>query len=148
MSKSNIIGSVFDLRGKQLLIVDDDPVIRMIMKSMFNKWQNTCFDFAINGLEALDKLQKSCFDLILMDLQMPVLDGFETARSIRDGVCGAIYQQIPIIAMTADICERARSQPSDMNRILTKPVNDETLYSAIDSCLSLRPRLEPLSTQA
>jgi CheY-like chemotaxis protein len=146
MNSNNTVGSGFDLGGRQLLIVDDDPVIRMIMKSMFNKWQNTCFDFAINGLEALEKLQKSCFDLIVMDLQMPVLDGFETAKAIREGVGGAIYKQIPIIAMTADICERVRIQSSDMNSILTKPVNDETLYLAINSCLFLRPNLDPVPT--
>lgn len=147
MNSNNTLGSGFDLGGQQLLIVDDDPVIRMIMKSMFNKWRNTCFDFAINGLEALDKLQKSCFDLIVMDLQMPILDGFETARAIREGACGTIYQQIPIIAMTSDICESARNQSSNMNSILTKPINDETLYLAINSCLPLRRNLEAVPTR-
>jgi CheY-like chemotaxis protein len=147
MSNNNGIVSGFDLRGKQLLIVDDDPIIRMIMRSMFNKWQNTFFDFAINGLEALDKLQKSCFDLIVMDLRMPVLGGFEAAKAIREGVCGEIYQQIPIIAMTSDICEKDKNHSLNMNHILTKPITDETLYLAINSCLSLSQNPDPVPTE-
>jgi len=146
MSNKNSLRSGFDLGGKKLLIVDDDPVNRMIMKSMFNKWQNTFFDFAINGLEALDKLQKCCFDLIVMDLQMPLLSGFETAEAIREGRCGAIYNQIPIIAMTAHICESDKNQASNVNSILTKPLTDETLYQAINSCFSLNPNLDSIST--
>ncbi|MDN3687674.1 response regulator [Cyclobacterium jeungdonense] len=131
---------IFDLGGKRLLIVDDDPVIRLIMKATFKAWQNTGFDMAVNGAAALEQLKTPGYDLILMDLQMPVLDGYETTHAIRSGHCGSEYQKIPIIAITADLSEIARAKclRVGIDEFLSKPVDGSTLYATIQYLFHIR----------
>lgn len=126
--------NVFDLGGKRLLIVDDDPVIRLIMGTIFKAWQNTWFDREVNGAAALERLKAPGYDLILMDLQMPILDGYETTRAIRSGHCGRVYQNIPIIAITADLSEKARAKclHVGVDEVLSKPLDGATLYGTIE----------------
>jgi CheY-like chemotaxis protein len=129
------------LEGKQFLIVDDDPIIRMVMGSMFKKWHNTFVEMAVDGEQALEKLKQAYFDLIIMDLQMPVLNGYQTAKAIRGGVCGEFYKKIPIIAVTADLSEVAKSQTLLMDNVLTKPFNNDSLQTAIRNCLFSEPNM-------
>lgn len=113
--------------------MDDDPVIRLVTQAIFKSWRNTWFDLAVNGAAALERLKTPGYDLILMDLQMPVLDGFETTRAIRSGHCGREYQKIPIIAITADLSEIARAKclSVGVDEFLSKPVDGATLYATI-----------------
>ncbi|EPR68659.1 response regulator [Cyclobacterium qasimii] len=141
MNNSNPANPTFNLEGKQFLIVDDDPIIRMVMSSMFKKWQNTTIELANDGSQALKKLQDSYFDLIIMDLNMPVLNGYQTAKAIREGECGDFYKKIPIIAITADLSEMAKTQTEIMDRVLTKPFDYESLEIAIQRCLFSDMRL-------
>lgn len=115
--------------------MDDDPIIRMVMSSMFKKWQNTTVEMANDGSQALEKLRQSYFDLIIMDLHMPVLNGYQTAKAILGGVCGEFYKNIPIIAITADLSEIGKTQSEIMDNVLTKPFNNDSLHSAIHRCL-------------
>ena len=141
MNNSNPADPTFNLEGKQFLIVDDDPIIRMVMSSMFKKWQNTTIEMVNDGSQALKKLQQSYFDLIIMDLNMPVLNGYQTAKAIREGFCGEFYKKIPIIAITADLSEMAKTQTVLMDNVLTKPFNNESLHTAIHGCLFSEMRL-------
>lgn len=130
----------FDLEKKHLLIVEDNPVNQLVMKSILKKWKNTSFDVAFNGLEALEKLKSGKFDLILMDLQMPEMDGYEATEAIRNGSCGTTFQSIPIIAVTADATEKAKSRVYEvgMDDYTTKPVDAELLYSKVKNALELQ----------
>ena len=130
----------FDLDKKHLLIVEDNPVNQLVMKSILKKWKNTSFDTAFNGLEALEKLKAAKFDLILMDLQMPEMDGYEATEAIRNGACGIAYQSIPIIAVTADATEKAKSRVFEvgMDDYTTKPVDAELLYTKVKNALELQ----------
>jgi len=87
--------------------------------------------FAHNGLEAFELVQSNDFDLVLMDLQMPVKDGFESTEMIRALPAGK--GSIPIIALTADVLEsvRIKALETGMNKFLTKPINPEELFPAI-----------------
>lgn len=131
---------VYDLNGKNILIVEDNPVNQMVMKSILRKWKNTTFDIANHGLEALDKLKEKQFDLILMDLQMPEMDGYEATEAIRNGVCGKQYENIPIIAVTADATDKAKNKVKSigMDDYMTKPVDSDELYGKVVKCFYLQ----------
>ena len=91
---------------------------------------------ANDGLEAISTLkrcQKTRFDLILMDCQMPNLDGYETTKRIRAGEAGELFKSIPIAALTANVLdsERLKCFESGMNEYLTKPVDFDALKSIL-----------------
>ncbi|UJP66215.1 hybrid sensor histidine kinase/response regulator [Mongoliitalea daihaiensis] len=134
------ISGTYDLQGKHILIVEDNPVNQVVMKAILRKWQNTTFDIANNGIEALEKLQAAHVDLILMDLQMPEMDGYEATVAIRNGEAGSKNQQIPIIAVTADATDKAKEKVKavGMDDYMTKPVDKDELYSKVQQCLYLQ----------
>ena len=92
MNNSKTNNPSFKLEGKRFLIVDDDPIIRMVMKSMFKNWDHISIEMVMDGEQALEKLKHSFYDLVIMDLQMPVLNGYQTAKAIRGGECGEFWQ--------------------------------------------------------
>ncbi|CAM4157778.1 hybrid sensor histidine kinase/response regulator [Flavobacterium weaverense] len=122
-----------DLKGKSILVVEDNPINQMVIKMITKKWLNTEVAYANNGEEAIDLLKKSHFDIILMDLQMPVMDGYEATIAIRNGQAGVKNTNIPIIAITADVMEGTKQRVSEigMNDYLSKPVKKEILYESI-----------------
>ncbi|MDO6440148.1 response regulator [Cyclobacterium sp. 1_MG-2023] len=135
MNNSNTNNSSFKPEDKRFLIVDDDPIMRMVMKSMFKNWDHITIEIVMDGEQALEKLKHSFFDLIIMDLQMPVLNGYQTAKAIRSGECGELRKNIPILAVTADLSDRAMTKSSQMDYVLIKPFDLEKLETAILHCL-------------
>lgn len=127
------------LAGKRILVVEDNPVNQLVIKSILRKWKGITFDFANHGLEGLEKLQQDQFDLILMDLQMPEMDGYEATEAIRSGVAGEQYLHIPIIAVTADTTEKSKIkvQAVGMDDYMTKPVDAEILLEKVLQALYL-----------
>lgn len=125
--------TIFDLQGKSILVVEDNAINQMVIKMITKKWLNTSVVFANNGQEGLDALQQQHFDIILMDLQMPVMDGYEATIAIRNGEAGEAYKNIPIIAVTADVMEttKIRVKEIGMNFYMSKPLKNETLFQAI-----------------
>jgi signal transduction histidine kinase/CheY-like chemotaxis protein len=125
--------TVFDLQGKSILVVEDNAINQMVIKMITKKWLNTSVVYANNGQEGLDALQQQHFDIILMDLQMPVMDGYEATIAIRNGEAGEAYKNIPIIAVTADVMEttKIRVKEIGMNFYISKPLKNETLFQAI-----------------
>ena len=98
-----------------------------------NKWKNTIVEYALNGEESLSKLKSNKFDIILMDLQMPIMDGYEATIAIRKGQAGSENKEIPIIAVTADVMETTKQKVIEigMNNYLSKPVDKFNLYNSI-----------------
>ncbi len=127
------------LLGKRILVVEDNPVNQLVIKSILRKWKGITFDFANHGLEGLEKLQQSHFDLILMDLQMPEMDGYEATEAIRAGSAGEKYLTIPIIAVTADTTEKSKvkAKAVGMDDYMTKPVDAEILLEKVLQALFL-----------
>jgi len=125
--------TIFDLKGKSILVVEDNAINQMVIKMITKKWLNTSVVYANNGQEGLDVLQQQHFDIILMDLQMPVMDGYEATIAIRNGEAGEAYKNIPIIAVTADVMEttKIRVKEIGMNFYISKPLKSETLFQAI-----------------
>ncbi|MBR9776573.1 MAG: response regulator [Cytophagales bacterium] len=131
---------VFDLENKHILIVEDNALNQMVLKVILGKWSNTSFKIANNGLEAVEMLKTQTFDVVLMDLQMPVMDGYEATQAIRSGASGTNNSNIPIIAVTADVTQKARNKVFEigMDDYMTKPVKKEEIYNKIKKVLFLK----------
>ena len=123
----------YDLDGKTILVVEDNPINQMVIKMITKKWLNTTVVYANNGQEGLDAFKTNQFDVVLMDLQMPVMDGYEATIAIRNGEAGILNANIPIIAVTADVMETTKERVKEigMNHYLSKPIKKETLFQMI-----------------
>jgi CheY-like chemotaxis protein len=119
----------------RLLVVEDNPVNGLITRRLLEK-QNHTVRTAANGREALDTLAKEKFDCVLMDLQMPVLDGFETTAAIRnkERISG---DHLPIIALTAHAIagDLERCLAAGMDAYLTKPINSKDVFATVERVL-------------
>lgn len=117
--------------GLEILLVEDDLINRKMEANMLEK-MGACVTTAENGTEALKTMEKRRFDIILMDVKMPVMDGIETTRRIREGqVKGANH--IPIIAMTAHAMpgDSERFLRAGMNDYISKPIDPDTLLAKL-----------------
>jgi PAS domain S-box-containing protein len=120
-----------------ILVVDDNEINRILAKKVLVKW-GVKVDFAENGKIALDKVQKSKYDLILMDLHMPVMDGMEASKAIRS--LGAEYAKLPIVALTASIFAHELETITEcgMDGYVIKPFTPNDLYTKISTLLKSR----------
>jgi CheY-like chemotaxis protein/two-component sensor histidine kinase len=127
------------MSGKHFLVVEDNRVNQLVIKSILIKWKDVSFDFANNGLEALQAMKSKAYDVILMDLQMPEMDGYEATEQIRSGNAGLNSTSIPIIAVTADTTEKTKARvfAIGMDDYITKPIDQELLYSSVEKALYL-----------
>lgn len=121
-----------DLKGLKIMVVEDNKINQILAKQLLTKWQIEV-DMADNGLIALEKLKTKTYDLILMDLQMPEMDGYETTIAIRSGQVNGINKHIPIIALTADAFAETKKQAilTGMNDFVTKPFKQDELFLKI-----------------
>ncbi|MFZ5446689.1 MAG: Cache 3/Cache 2 fusion domain-containing protein [Myxococcota bacterium] len=114
--------------GQRLLLVEDNPVNQRLAVRLLEKL-GYHVDVAVNGEEALQVLRGARFDAVLMDCQMPVLDGYEATRRIRAGAAGERARAVPIIAMTANAMQgdRERVLAVGMSDYLSKPIDVKRL---------------------
>lgn len=117
------------LAGVRLLLVDDNPSIRDIVRKLLLMAEVTV-DTAENGLEALDKIRHKPYDLVLMDLQMPIMDGLEATRQIR---LDSAFASLPIVALTAGGVDSEWSQwrAQGMNDWLGKPFDYQKMLTVL-----------------
>jgi CheY-like chemotaxis protein len=117
-------------RRGRILLVEDNPVNQLVAKGMLGKL-GCEVSVAAHGGEALDQLEQSEFDLVLMDCNMPVMDGYEASRQIRRS---GRWPQLPIVALTANAMseERERCRAAGMSDYLAKPFRREELAALLD----------------
>lgn len=118
----------YDLSSLQVLIAEDNPLNRLLMKKVFAKWNNNP-EFATNGQEAVDKMLSNHYDIVLLDLHMPVLDGYEAARAIRK-LPDPVKSNVTIIALTASVSANLneKTKEAGMNDYILKPFKLNELY--------------------
>lgn len=123
--------------NKKILVAEDIELNQFLVKTMLESWGGNV-DIAINGKEAVDKVKENKYDLILMDIQMPEMDGITATRHIRE-LPDNEKAQIPIIAFTANTLQGDAKLYRDagMNDYITKPYAEEKLHEKINEVLNL-----------
>lgn len=131
---ANVLPPVSPLR---VLVAEDNPINQLVAEQILLDAGHTV-DIVQNGIEALCAFGRKSYDLILMDIQMPELDGVEAARRIRN--CGRDGRETPIIALTANASpsERVSYLEAGMDEVVPKPFSDKFLFATISRVLEIR----------
>lgn len=123
------------LSGMNILLVEDNKMNILVTKKLLSLWKVNVVDVAVNGKIGVEYAEKNNYDVILMDLQMPVMNGFEAATNIRQ-----LPQHLhtPIIALTAEVREESQSKAilAGMNDYIAKPFKPSTLFQAISQFIT------------
>lgn len=119
------------LRGTRVLYVEDNIVNQMVVKKIL-EWEGIIVNLAENGQQGVDFTQTGGPDIVLMDCAMPVMNGFEATKQIRQ-----FNQRIPILALTANVTatDKHLCYEAGMDDFLTKPIDRELLLAKIASHL-------------
>lgn len=125
--------------GLRVLLVEDNRVNQTLAVALLRK-SGCCCQLAETGLEALEILKKNSFDLVFMDVSMPVMDGLEATRRIRSGECGQAARQNYIVAMTANAMEgdREKCVAAGMDDYLSKPLDRQALRTVLERATALK----------
>ncbi len=128
-------GTLSDYRGRRVLLVEDNPLNQQVGQGLLTQ-RGIEVSVAASGTEALQVLNEAHFDLVLMDIQMPDVNGYEVTRELRNN---PQLGSLPVVAMTAHATEEARQTCLDagMNDFISKPIEPERLYDVLDHYLSL-----------
>ncbi|KAB1157594.1 PAS domain-containing hybrid sensor histidine kinase/response regulator [Flavobacterium luteum] len=120
------------IKDVKVLVVEDVELNQLLMKTILDDFGFEC-EIAENGDIAVEKLKKNSYDIILMDLQMPVMNGFQATDYIRN----TLKSSIPIIALTADVTsvDIEKCKAVGMNDYIAKPIDDKTLYRKIEALI-------------
>jgi len=126
------------LEGKRVLLVEDNELNQEIAQELLTE-AGFIVDTADNGKAAVDRLmeaEENSYDIVLMDIQMPVMDGYEATRAIR-AVAAPWVRELPILAMTANAFEedRKKALEAGMNGHLVKPVDIDELFASLAEIL-------------
>lgn len=123
------INSVTVLNGRKVLLAEDNEINQELMTELLNS-QGIQVEIAENGEKALEWLKKERFDGVLMDCQMPVMDGYTASQKIREQEC---YKDLPIIALTANAMsgDREKVLNAGMNDYISKPSKPEEIYRTL-----------------
>jgi PAS domain S-box-containing protein len=135
-SRDNTPVNTENLKNKKVLVVDDNDMNRLVATTILDNYSTVVYE-AINGKEAVDFLRHNCVDIVLMDIQMPVMSGLEASVVIRR----EIDPNLPIIALTANAIrgENERCLDAGMNDYLSKPFEENTFIKMISDWVIKRP---------
>ena len=128
-----------EIKDLKVLVAEDIPLNQLLMKTLLDDFGFER-DIADNGKIAIEKMKTKIYDVVLMDLQMPEMNGFEATDYIRN----VMHSDIPIIALTADVTtvDLAKCKAVGMNDYIAKPVDERILYSKIMGLIKKIPVIE------
>ncbi|MBF0380449.1 MAG: response regulator [Magnetococcales bacterium] len=131
------------ISGSNILLVDDNPINQQVACELLQR-VGLEVDLANNGQEALDRLEEKVYDAVLMDVQMPVMDGLQATRLIRQQ---PRFRQLPIIAMTAHALaeDKRKCRAAGMDEHIAKPIRPERLYAMLSHWLDSISTVKPSS---
>ena len=140
--KADLLKSQRSLENASILVAEDNTVNQILIRKFLTKWNAGNLIIASDGLEALEKFHTGHFDLVLLDLQMPGLDGFEVAREIRSHA-DPEKSTVPILALTAASFNEVKEdlKINQIDDFVPKPFTPETLYEKILKHLNSKNRL-------
>jgi CheY-like chemotaxis protein len=124
------------LNGARVLVAEDDLVSQRYITRLLEK-MGASVRLVEDGLQAVDALKVELFDIVLMDVEMPIMNGIEATRAIRERASGCLFPDIPIIALTAHAMwgDEQRCLHAGMDDYVTKPVDIDTVAAIIQSTL-------------
>jgi len=127
-SVNEITNPETEIKNIKILVAEDMALNQLLMRTILEDFGFEC-DIAANGKIAIEKMELKTYDIILMDLQMPVMNGFEATEYIRN----SLNSRIPIIALTADVTtvDLSKCEAAGMNDYISKPVDEQLLYGKI-----------------
>ena len=136
ISKGTVNQALKKIRGSRILIVEDNEINQELAMELLTS-NNIVVETANDGLEALNILADQKFDGILMDCQMPVMDGYEATRKIREQ---EKFKELPIIAMTANamVGDREKALDAGMNDHIAKPIDPDEMYRIMAKWISAK----------
>lgn len=122
----------FAALNKNVLLVEDNKLNQFVASQFLNKW-NSSVDIANNGIEAIQLLAKNEYDIVLMDIQMPEMNGLDASKIIRSKNSNVLQHNIPIIALTANAFNETRKEIEEagMDGFVSKPLKPKDLHSLI-----------------
>ncbi|MGB3468831.1 MAG: response regulator, partial [Cyclobacteriaceae bacterium] len=117
--------------GIKALIVDDNKMNRIILEKFLTRW-GMSYDSVEDGIKALELMKDNEYGIVLLDIQMPVMDGFEVARNIRQ-MKGSDSHNMPVIALSADVFANVYNKliDSGMDDFVSKPIDPNELLEVI-----------------
>lgn len=121
----------YTLNGLDVLLVEDNEMNQLVATNFLQNW-HAKVDYAVNGIEAVERVREKDYDIVLMDLQMPEMDGYEATEYIR-ALPEEKYKDLPIVALTASalLDVKGKVLESGMNDYLVKPFDPTDLYAKI-----------------
>ena len=122
----------------KILVVEDNNINQLVIQGILEEF-GTLVDLACNGEEAISKFNLNTYDLIFMDCQMPVLDGFKATRKIRESELKSVLSsRVPIVALTANnmVGDREKCIQAGMDDFIAKPIEPEMVYDSLTKWLS------------
>lgn len=127
------------LEKASILVAEDNAINQILIKKFLTKWNVGKLTIASDGQEALDEFEKENYSLVLLDLQMPVLDGFSVARSIREN-SDLTKRNIPILVLTASSLREIKDEMEEIgiNDFVPKPFTPEVLYDKLTQYLQIK----------
>jgi two-component system sensor histidine kinase/response regulator len=130
-------------RNRRILVAEDDPINQKVALRLLQRLGYEA-ELVANGEQALEALRKAHYELVLMDVQMPVLDGLKATQAIRHGEAGVLDPQVPIVALTAHVLagERKRFLKAGMSDFLSKPIEVKELTRVLERFLHTEPGTE------
>lgn len=125
-----------DISSLKILIAEDNQINTLLMRRMLAKWEITP-DFVVDGNEAVEAVKKNSYDLVLMDIHMPIMDGYEAAKTIRNND-DTTKAKIPIIALTAslELDVRNKIDEAGITDFVCKPFNTEEFRAKLEKIMS------------
>ncbi|GMQ28446.1 PAS domain S-box protein [Algoriphagus confluentis] len=141
--EKTLIQNQRSLQHASILVAEDNSVNQILIRKFLTKWNTGSWIIAADGKEALQAFENGDFDLVLLDLQMPELDGFEVARIIR-GLAHERKSKVPILALTAASINEIKDElaVAGFNDYIPKPFSPEGLYEKIFKYLNTKENLE------
>ncbi len=135
-----------ELKDIFILLVEDQPFNQMVIKTMINNW-DCSVDIANNGIHAIKKLKENKYDIVLMDILMPEMDGLETTKYIRDEL-NNVNSLVPIIAISGHVYEDIDVYlKNGFNGFISKPITSKDLFNEIVTSLS-KSRLKKIEVKS
>ena len=139
--QKKVVSDIQNIRGAHILLVEDNEINQQVAREILET-AGLAVTVADNGQIAIDLIQKQAFDAVLMDVQMPVMDGYTATRKLRED---PRYQDLPIIAMTAHAMagDQEKSFDAGMNGHVTKPIDPEKLFATLAKFVQPRQAEQP-----